>query len=292
MVCAESARLWNALRGICSKIGAVMRTIKQFLAALVCIAIGVPISAATGLIAKVAVPLLGVFAYWYWRIEKQHAHEVQPAMRQHASGEWSHNPYYGMDTPGNDYAALGIMAFIGFFVIVVMFPIFPSVSTFSAVDVLNGVSPESSKSAPAALSRGGRLALPDGVYSPYRSYHVTQGNHRGLAVDIAGNKGTPILAMFDGYVSSNYIDGYGNSTLIIMGDNGWTSTMLHGNYTAGQGTLVQAGQQVGTESNIGNTYDRQGNSCRGRDCGYHTHLTLTDAYGLDFNMCSGGACEG
>ena len=40
--------------------------------------------------------------------------------------------------------------------------------------------------------------------------------------------------------------------------------------------LMLAGQVIGSESNQGNTVDWWGRSCRGRDCGYHTHLNIFD----------------
>jgi murein DD-endopeptidase MepM/ murein hydrolase activator NlpD len=52
--------------------------------------------------------------------------------------------------------------------------------------------------------------------------------------------------------------------------------MLHGVYRVQIGQSVNAGQVVGTESNLGNTMDMQGRSCRNRDCGYHTHLNVFD----------------
>jgi murein DD-endopeptidase MepM/ murein hydrolase activator NlpD len=52
--------------------------------------------------------------------------------------------------------------------------------------------------------------------------------------------------------------------------------LLHGVYTVNVGDTVSAGQPVGYESNQGNTFDAFGQSCRGRDCGYHTHLNIYD----------------
>ena len=51
---------------------------------------------------------------------------------------------------------------------------------------------------------------------------------------------------------------------------------LHGLYTVSLGDMVQIGDLLGTESNQGNTFDAYGQSCRGRDCGYHTHLNVFD----------------
>jgi hypothetical protein len=53
-------------------------------------------------------------------------------------------------------------------------------------------------------------------------------------------------------------------------------TLLHGIYTVAIGDRLKLGQPVGQESNQGNTVDALGNSCRGRDCGYHTHINIFD----------------
>ena len=52
--------------------------------------------------------------------------------------------------------------------------------------------------------------------------------------------------------------------------------LLHGIYSVSEGDFVALGQPVGQESNQGNTVDALGNSCRGRDCGYHSHINIFD----------------
>ena len=51
---------------------------------------------------------------------------------------------------------------------------------------------------------------------------------------------------------------------------------MHGIYHSKIGERVRSGQPIGEESNLGNTTDMQGRSCRNRDCGYHTHLNVYD----------------
>ena len=124
---------------------------------------------------------------------------------------------------------------------------------------------------PAALSGPEAFAL------PYTEYVLTQGPH-GMsyghyAIDLAAGHGEPVLSPVNGMVSAYYLDGLGNTTLVIENE-AYTVTLMHGVYTVDVGQEVRIGDQVGTESNQGNTRDMAGNSCRNRDCGYHTHLNV------------------
>jgi murein DD-endopeptidase MepM/ murein hydrolase activator NlpD len=122
-------------------------------------------------------------------------------------------------------------------------------------------------------------ADPDVVVSPYEHFVVTQGLHGfsygHMAVDITGGKKATILSPINGVVSALYVDEWGNPTLMIENSH-YQVLLLHGVYTVNIGDTVSAGQPVGYESNQGNTYDAFGQSCRGRDCGYHTHLNIYD----------------
>lgn len=117
------------------------------------------------------------------------------------------------------------------------------------------------------------------VAAPYDDYWITQGPHGTsyghYAVDLAAGQGTTIKSPINGVVMNHYTDIYGNTTLIIENDL-YVVTMLHGEYTAPVGEIVYLGQPVGVESNIGYTTDMRGGSCRGRSCGYHTHLNIYD----------------
>lgn len=117
------------------------------------------------------------------------------------------------------------------------------------------------------------------VIAPYDQYILTQGLHGmsygHMAIDIAAGKGTPIKSPINGRVSEYFIDDIGNPTIIIENDH-YKVTLLHGIYTAKSGDILNIGDEIGTESNQGNTRDMQGRSCRGRDCGYHTHLNIFD----------------
>ena len=120
---------------------------------------------------------------------------------------------------------------------------------------------------------------PSAVVAPYDEYWVTQGPHGAsyghMAVDLAAGQGATIKSPINGIVMNHYTDVYGNTTLIIENDL-YVVTMLHGEYAAAVGDVVRLGQPVGTESNIGYTMDMQGNLCWNRDCGYHTHLNIYD----------------
>lgn len=115
--------------------------------------------------------------------------------------------------------------------------------------------------------------------APYDEYWVTQGPHGQsyghYAIDIAAGKGSPIYSPIAGRVAEKYTDGYGNPVLVLENDY-YKVTMLHGIYTVNVGDEVQHGQTVGEESNIGYTTDMQGRLCTNRDCGYHTHLNVYD----------------
>jgi murein DD-endopeptidase MepM/ murein hydrolase activator NlpD len=76
-------------------------------------------------------------------------------------------------------------------------------------------------------------------------------------------------------VTQNYLDELGNTTLVIENDQ-YRVTLLHGDYTVEVGEKVRQGQTIGRESNNGFTTDLQGRPCAGRDCGYHTHLNVFD----------------
>jgi len=120
---------------------------------------------------------------------------------------------------------------------------------------------------------------PDEVLPPYLSYILTQGPHGQsygqLAIDLTAGKGAAVLSPINGVVTALYVDGLGNTTLIIENDH-FQVTLLHGQYSVQVGDRLSAGQPVGVESNQGNTVDARGISCRGRDCGYHTHLNIFD----------------
>jgi murein DD-endopeptidase MepM/ murein hydrolase activator NlpD len=122
-------------------------------------------------------------------------------------------------------------------------------------------------------------ADPAAVIAPYDNYIVTQGPHGysygHAAIDIKAGKGAVIKSPIEGVVTALYMDEIGNPTLVIENDI-YQITMMHGEYTVAIGDGVKIGQPLGTESNLGNTTDGWGNSCRGRDCGYHTHLNIFD----------------
>lgn len=117
------------------------------------------------------------------------------------------------------------------------------------------------------------------IASPYAEYILTQGPHGfsygHMAIDIVAGKGAKIKSSIHGEVTELYVDQYGNPTLVIENDV-YRVTMLHGKYKVAVGEQVGLGQMVGRESNLGYTLDSYGRSCRNRDCGYHTHLNVFD----------------
>lgn len=117
------------------------------------------------------------------------------------------------------------------------------------------------------------------VSSPYDEYTLTQGPHGvsygHLAIDLSAGKGSIIKSPIQGYVSELFTDQYGNPTVVIENDL-YRVTMLHGKYKVSIGDQIELGQMLGRESNLGLTTDMLGNSCQGRPCGYHTHLNIFD----------------
>ena len=117
------------------------------------------------------------------------------------------------------------------------------------------------------------------ISATYDRYTLTQGPHGfsygHMAVDIVAGKGAVIESPINGRVTASYVDQYGNPTLVIENDI-YQITLLHGIYTVGVDEQVVLGQPVGTESNLGYTTDWWGRSCRNRNCGYHTHLNIFD----------------
>ena len=119
----------------------------------------------------------------------------------------------------------------------------------------------------------------ESIWVPYDDYVLTQGPHGKsyghLAVDLAAGENSVIKSPINGQVSDIYMDEYGNPTLVIENEV-YQVTMLHGKYSVQQGDTLELGQPVGYESNIGYTTDMQGRPCKNRDCGYHTHLNIFD----------------
>ena len=120
---------------------------------------------------------------------------------------------------------------------------------------------------------------PSAIIYPYDDYWLTQGPHGfsygHMAIDIAAGKGSAIKSPIQGLVAANYVDQYGNTTLIVENER-YQVTLLHGNYSVAVGQPISLGELIGSEGNNGYTTDMYGNSCRGRECGYHTHINVFD----------------
>ena len=138
---------------------------------------------------------------------------------------------------------------------------------------------QAARAASAAQTQPAMQDNPALIAPPYNKYVVTQGPHGAsyghLAIDLAAGRGKPIKSPISGVISEKYTDPYGNPTLVIENEV-YIVTLLHGKYTVSRGQRVKLGEVVGTESNKGYTTDMQGNPCRQRQCGYHTHLNVYD----------------
>jgi murein DD-endopeptidase MepM/ murein hydrolase activator NlpD len=120
---------------------------------------------------------------------------------------------------------------------------------------------------------------PAAVIYPYDNYTLTQGPHGmsygHMAIDLAAGAGADIKSPISGAITALYLDDIGNPTLVIENDI-YQVTMLHGDYTVYVGQIVELGQVVGSENNRGYTTDMLGRLCTGRECGHHTHLNIYD----------------
>ncbi|MEW6504650.1 MAG: M23 family metallopeptidase [Chloroflexota bacterium] len=176
------------------------------------------------------------------------------------------------------HSSNGLSAVAVFIMLFLLFNLFHDRQTASATP-LNALSPAPTN--PAETPQPEIPPPPDPVVirAPYEYYILTQGPHGQsyghLAIDLTAGKGASILSPINGTVTDLYIDQYGNTTLILENEI-WQVLMLHGDYTVEQGQTVQIGEVVGYESNHGYTVDWRGQSCRNRDCGYHTHLNIFD----------------
>lgn len=167
------------------------------------------------------------------------------------------------------FILLAILFFVGFAMLI---PLGQRTETLAR--------PDTPPTVPAPTIESSIGGLPaDTFVAPYDDYWVTQGVHGASyghsAVDIAAGKGAVIRSPIAGRITEKTIDGVGNTMLVIENEY-YTVTMLHGVYTVEIGDEVTWGDKVGEESNNGYTMDMQGRLCTGRDCGYHTHLNVYD----------------
>jgi murein DD-endopeptidase MepM/ murein hydrolase activator NlpD len=131
----------------------------------------------------------------------------------------------------------------------------------------------------SAKSEVSPVTDPAAITAPYDHYTLTQGPHGAsygqMAIDIAAGKGKTIKSPINGEITRLFTDRYGNPTLVIE-NKFYKVTLLHGKYNVTVGERVKIGQPIGKESNKGNTTNMQGNPCKQRNCGYHTHLNIFD----------------
>ena len=145
--------------------------------------------------------------------------------------------------------------------------------------VLGGTKPPAAAAQVPAPTATTKPSDANAFRAPYDSYVVTQGLHGysygHAAIDLTGGKGSTIHSPINGIVMNLFVDGLGNTTLILENER-YQVTLMHGLYTVAIGDWVALGDPVGIESNQGYTVDFQGRLCTGRDCGYHTHLNVFD----------------
>jgi len=114
---------------------------------------------------------------------------------------------------------------------------------------------------------------------PYEHFTLTQGPHGvdygHFAIDLTAGKGATIQSPINGVITGRTIDEYGNTVLVIENER-YAITLMHGLYTVQIGEFVSLGQPIGQESNQGYTIGADGLTCAGRDCGYHTHMNIFD----------------
>lgn len=118
------------------------------------------------------------------------------------------------------------------------------------------------------------------VFGPvYTCGVISQGEHGHsyghAAIDIvACDEDLTIYTPIHGTVTRRYIDEYDNTVLVIENDY-WIVTLMHGLFTVAEGETVRQGQPVGKEDNFGYTMNSAGVLCHGRDgCGDHTHVNV------------------
>lgn len=177
------------------------------------------------------------------------------------------------------FVAVGLIV-IMMFVLVLVFVHIPARARTVTTQTAVSSNATASQTNTTTTSRPTAPGDPLTFVAPYDSYSVTQGIHGQsyghMAIDIAAGRGTPVKSPINGEVTDLYIDQYNNTTLVIENEN-YIVTMLHGDFSAVVGDSVEAGQQVGTEGNNGYTMDMAGNLCYGRPtCGNHTHLNVYD----------------
>jgi len=157
----------------------------------------------------------------------------------------------------------------------------PSPNTSAVVNKapISAVQTKSKKTVTAAAVAMSDLPNQEAIAAPYDHFALTQGLHSSAydqnAIDISAGKGSTIKSPINGIVKQVFTDQFGNTTLVIE-NSVYRVTMLHGNYSVTAGQQVTLGQRVGQESNHGLTFDAMGQSCQGRDCGYHTHINIYD----------------
>lgn len=109
----------------------------------------------------------------------------------------------------------------------------------------------------------------------YEYAALSQGLHEDSAIDLWAGAGTPLYSPISGTITNSYLDGLGNTVLIIENEY-YRIKLLHGDYIGDRNDKVQQGDLIGFEDNNGNTWSG-GKPCYGRNgCGEHSHISIFD----------------
>lgn len=230
---------------------------------------------------SLSIPITPPYPVDDWWEEAEYADDT--AVEQYPDDFWPEEPAYWAEPPyyvPSPQPPHILLLFVGAGVI--LMGILVSLLNFSGIGSIERIPAQTA--VPPTLPNVGRNSLyvadPFTVVAPYANYTLTQGLHGQsyghLAIDLAAGRGEPVRSPISGFVTNYYIDQYNNTTLVIENEV-YVVTMLHGDFAVGIGDELKAGQTVGTEGNNGYTMDYFGNLCYGRDwCGNHTHLNIYD----------------
>lgn len=109
---------------------------------------------------------------------------------------------------------------------------------------------------------GGMVFPVRGPHTYSNTWHAPRVGHLHQGTDIMAPRGTPLVAIVGGTVSSGY-NGLGGNSITLRGNNGWQFYYAHLDRYVVRSGRVQAGQVIGTVGSTGNA-----GSCN------HLHLQM------------------
>lgn len=114
-----------------------------------------------------------------------------------------------------------------------------------------------------------------GSWQISQNLHGANYGHKAYDIVCGGNSNAPLFSPLEGKVTAKYLDGYGNTVLVIENEQSEV-TLLHGYYSVEVGDQIETGGHIGYQANFGNTWS-QGEYCgTGSGCGQHTHINVYD----------------